>query len=161
MKKITWTCIGLLTFLGCLYGGWLVYRYHYSMVVEFSGAKGLHSGAPVIKSGLEIGEVLGLKISPNGIDVRLFIDPSAQKLLTTTALFVIAPAAPGYGNVPEIMVKDGAPGGLRLNYGAKIRGVDSVTLWEMSDLSKQLRQMLDEPPLRNFIKMLPQAQRRK
>jgi len=153
MKKVLGTIVLLAVAAAGLFGGWQFYQEQNSITVVFDEAKGLQPGAPVQMAGINIGKVRDLTIAEDGIEVSIRLDRAAIKRLSSTSLFVID-ANPGGGKPALILVKDGAPGGMPLTAQTRIRGVSSVVLWQLSDLSKQLGQLIDSPPVRDFVKNL-------
>ena len=139
--------------VACVFGGWQFYQKQNSITVVFDEAKGLQPGALVQMSGIDIGKVRDLTLSGEGIDVSICLDRPARKRLSSNALFVIDPN-PGGDKPALVLVKDGASGGLPLTAQTRIQGISSVTLWQLSDLSNQIGQMMDSPPVRDFVKNL-------
>ena len=137
---------------GC-FGGWQFYQKQNSITVVFDDAQGLQPGALVQMAGIDIGKVRGLTIAEDGIEVSIRLDRTAKKRLSANALFVID-SDPEAGHPARVLVKDGAPGGMPLTAQTRIRGVDSVVLWQLSDLSKQIGQIMDSPPVRDFVNNL-------
>lgn len=142
----------------CVFAGWQFYQRGSRIIVVFDDAQGLQPGALVRMAGIDIGEVRDLTISEHGVDVAIRLDRAAKERLTANALFVIDPNPDG-GKPALVLVKDGAPGGTPLTAQARIRGVNSIILWQLSDLSKQLGQLLDSPPVLDFINNLKEVER--
>lgn len=153
MKKTLGIVVLLATLAAGGFGGWQFYQRQNSIIVVFDEAKGLQPGAPVQMGGIAIGKVRDLAIAEDGIDVTILLDREAQRRLSSTSLFVID-ANPGGEKPVQVLAKDGAPGGIPLTARTRIRGVNSVVLWQLSDLSKQIGQLLDSQPVRDFAKNL-------
>ncbi|MFH2124111.1 MAG: MlaD family protein [Pseudomonadota bacterium] len=153
MKKVLGTIVLLSVVAVCVFGGWQFYQKRSSITVVFNEAKGLQPGALVQMSGIDIGKVRNLALSGEGIDVSICLDQSAKKRLSSNSLFVID-SNPRGGKPALVLVKDGAPGGMPLVAQTRIQGVNSTMLWQLSDFSNKIEQMMDSKPVRDFVKNL-------
>ena len=88
----------------------------------------------------------------------MFIKPEAREQLTDRALFVIDPGQ-GKNAHPVVRVKAGSPGGGPLLGGTKLRGMDSMPLWEVADFPEKLRDLMNEPQLKEGLRRLDELGR--
>lgn len=152
MKNVLGTIVLLLLLLAGVFGGWQYYQKQNSITVVFEDANGLQTGALVQMGGIDIGKVRDLNLSEEGIDVSICLDRSAKKRLSSNSLFVIN-SNPGGGKPALVLVKDGPPGGIPLTAQTKIKGINSIAFWQLSDISKQIGQIMDSQPVRDFLSL--------
>lgn len=75
--------VGLLTLLGLgLFGALVLWlkgvefgKRSYKVIVEFESASGIELGTSVRYRGIDVGQVVGIKPGPNGVDINLEIKP--------------------------------------------------------------------------------------
>jgi hypothetical protein len=135
------------------YGAWYCYRQQNMVTIVFADALGLVPDAGVWMTGLEIGKVEQVRLADDGVEVTVFIRPAARKQLTDKALFVIDPGLDKKTS-PIVRVKAGPPGGGPLQGGTKIRGMNSLALWEVSDFPERLKEFMNEPQLKEGLRQL-------
>lgn len=155
MKKI-WIVLLALVVLGAAgFGGWQLYQRSNSVTVVFADAGGITPGTGVWMAGIEVGRVLGLQIAGDGVEMRVFLGKEVRRQLTETALFVIDPGT-AQGGGPVLRVKAGAGGTAPLAANARVKGVNSYTLWQLDDYSQKVLEFINEPQLQEGIKRLEQ-----
>lgn len=153
MKKFALTVVAIIVVAAGGYGAWYVLQQQQNVTVVFSDGHGLKPGAEVWMSGVKIGKVKGIKITRDGVETVLNLDSNVRRQLTDKALFVIHPGFEN-GDVPVVMVKPGAPGGIPLRKNARIRGVNSYPLWLLTEIPKKLKEFENEPQVREGMRQL-------
>jgi len=153
MKKI-WLALLAVAVLGAAgFGLWQLYQRNNSVTVVFADAGGVTPGTGVWMAGVEVGRVLGLQVAGDGVEMRIFLGDKVRQQLTETALFVIDPG-PAQSGRPVLRVKPGAGGTAPLAANARLRGVNSFTLWQLDDYSRKVLELMNEPQLQEGIKRL-------
>ncbi len=150
MKKFSIILLVLVVCSGTAYISWRTYLRSNSVTVVFANAQGIQPGAGVWMAGIKIGRVLDLKISRDGVAIVLFLPDEVRHQLTDHALFVIDPSGDG-GQPPIIRVKDLSRTGHPLKRNMRLKGVDSLLVWQLSDLQEKVQRIMNDPHVREDL----------
>lgn len=134
------------------YFAWQYYLQQHSVTVVFDNARGLQTHAKVWMNGVMIGEVRNVSLSPNGVDIEIYIHQQHWSGLTDNSLFVIDPSP--NDNHAVIRVKKSEQEGKPIQPQQRIQGVNSLIMWNMSEFSGRMQQFINSQSIKELVNNL-------
>ncbi|MBW6479827.1 MAG: MCE family protein [Bacteroidales bacterium] len=153
MKKLGIAALCLVIIAVVVVSVWFGYKQHNSITIVFAEAYGISSGASVLMNGVVIGNVKNIKLASDGVEVIIVLNQNVREYLTTNALFAIDPGVDN-GSLPVVRVKAGQAGGAPLAQNARLKGMNSFVLWQVTDIPQKINDFINDPHLQNSLQQI-------